>query len=232
MVAAALLAGGHTAGGFPQGDLVSHAVTIEGTASIRVTADTCRAAFMVTAMGDSAEQAAEAMKEKRKRFETAVRTVIGSDGDIELAPMKIERLKTEKAQPYQALQTAAVVYTKFPKGSDEFNENMAAITSAVAAAGVTPQGFKGPEVVFEIERFSSLEDRLATLAVEDAKTRAKLAGRIMGRKLGEIISGSFSAGVFVNGTFAPFVNPSVPIVTDEIQVQVIYIVQIAFELET
>ncbi|MHC4715107.1 MAG: SIMPL domain-containing protein [Planctomycetota bacterium] len=148
----------------PGGDLLTNAVTIEGNASIEVTADTCVMEFVVFKCASEAGEAIVALKGARKGLETAVRTVIGASGRIEAGPPRISRKRREKERYFEARQTITARITSFPKGAVEFNEFVGKIAAGVAATGVVPDDLEYPAVTFEITRPGALEERFASMA--------------------------------------------------------------------
>lgn len=212
-------------------DMVAWAVTIEGAAALEITADTCNTVYVIAKTAPTAEGALERLKAARKMFESAVRTIIGANGDIEFAPPRIARHRREKRTVFEALQTATLSFTDFPKREDDLNEHLGKITAAVVVSGVTGEGFAEPDVSFEITNPRALEQRLAAMAIEDAEKRAKVISKLLNRNFGRVLSGSFPAGVTAEGAFFPFTDAATPVVTGKLKTTLTYTVKLAFELE-
>lgn len=212
-------------------DLVAHAITIEGAAAREVTADTCNAAYTLAETASTAEGALERLTAARKTFESAVRTIIGANGDVDFGPPRIARRRREKAVVFEALQTATLTFTDFPREQADLNEHLGKITAIVVASGVTGEGFAEPDVSFEITNPQGVEHRLLITAVKDAEERARLVSNWLNRNLGSVLSGSFPAGVTAEGVFCPFTDTPTPIVTGTLKTTLTYTVRLAFELE-
>ncbi len=215
----------------PGGDLLTNAVTIEGNASLEVTADTCVMEFVVSTSPPKAGDAAAALKNARKSLETAVRTVIGASGKIEAGPPRISRKRREKERYFEARQTVTARITSFPKDDVEFNEFVARIAAGVAETGVVPDDLEYPRVTFEITRPGVFEERLASMAVADAAKRAETASKALKRALRLVRAGHFRGGVTAEGSFARFSNLPDPVTSDEMAAVITYTVLVVYDLE-
>ena len=211
-------------------DLVSHAVTIEGTASLEVTADTCNAVFPVVTSGATSEEALAKLDGARKTFESAVRTIIGAGGEMTFGPARVRRVKREKESGWEAVQDATASFTDFPKDAEDFNDHLAKITASVAASGVTG-GAAAPEITFEITNPQAVESRLAARAIEDARDRAAVVSKLLNRGLHVVLSGHFPTEVSVGGRAYRFTDPATPVVGVDLKMVLTYTVKLAFELE-
>lgn len=212
--------------------LVRNAVTIEGTASLEVTADTCRARFTVGAKGSTAKEAGERLKGARKGFASAVGSVTGSAAEFEFGTVGISYGSGREGGGgvFLARQAAEFSTGSFPKTREEFNRYFEKITAAVAEARVAGDGVAEPEVVFEVTNPKVFEERLAAAAVEDAGRRSAVAAKALGRGLDSVRAAYFPSGVSAEGRFVPFTGGRTPVVSDELTVVITYTVRIAYAL--
>ena len=215
------------------GGLVADAVTVEGTASLKVTADTCRVVFAIAAKGRDADAALAQLKTARKRFSTAVGSVTGNSAAISFGrPALVRHAATEeKGGCFEAGQSATLTTRDFPKSEDDFDAWLSKVIQATAQADVAAREVKGPQVFFEVTNPAAFEERLAAAALADAKKRADASSKLLARTLLHIRAAYLPSGVTAEGKFVAFFRTHNPVVSEDLKVIVTYTVQVAYALE-
>ncbi len=232
LVVTMLLAAPAAAGSVTEGsDLLPHAVTIEGTASLEITADTCKAIYVVAVSDESPADALEGLSGARSTFETALRRVVGTKGSVAYKPPRIKRLEDSEPVTYQASQKAVVKLVELPGTAEEFSEYIVSITKALVATGVIDEKLAAPELTFQITNPKALESRFVSMAIEDARSRAGMISRPLNRGLGRVHSARFPAGVTMDGRMHRFSGRPTPVVGTEFKMTLTYTIQIVFDLE-
>ncbi len=215
------------------GGLVADAVTVEGTASLRVTADTCRVVFGIAAKGRDADAALTQLKTARKRFSTAFRSVTGNSAAITFGrPVLARRTAMEGERGwFEAGQPAILTTRDFPKSEDDFDTWLSKIIQATAQADVVAGEVEGPQVFFEVTNPAAFEERLAAAALIDAKKRADASSKLLARTLLHIRAAYLPSGITADGKFVPFSPTHNPVVSKDLKVVITYTVQVAYALE-
>lgn len=216
------------------GVLISNAVTIEGTASLEVEADTLRLEFPVTARASTAADALAKLPEMEERFKSAVRSVAASGASIEFTPpaLMIAVVSTESGRTFEASRKGIARISGFPRDEERMFSYVSSIIAAVADEAPMSLSSEPTRVLFEIANVEALEARLAKDALKDAKERASTVAEILQRGGLRIIRAAhFPAGVTVDGKAVPFSQGAGPVVTKEAKAVVTYTVKIAYALE-
>lgn len=213
--------------------LVSNAVTVEGTASIEVTADKCRLEFPLQATGETAADAVEGLAPARKAFEDALKRVARSRPEFEYEPAQLARRSGERRVPewFEARQKAIVRLDSYPSEEEERREYLSELAAAGVESRAVPEDHEAPVVLYEISNPRAVQATLSQKAVDDAAARMRSVREVLGRGLGPVRAAYFPAALIVEGRTVSLATTTEPLVVREPQTRLSYTVRVAFALE-